>query len=57
MPVAHVKFLEAAGARVIPINYRMKKENLIEVLRSINGAYIAGDLMDIIYNDKYMECV
>lgn len=57
MPVAHVKFLEAAGARVFPINYRMKKENLIEVLRSINGAYIAGDLMDIIYNDKYMECV
>lgn len=40
---SHVKFLEAAGARVIPIDMEMKDEKLEELLKQINGVYIPGD--------------
>ena len=32
LPVAHVKFLEAAGARVVPVNYRVNKATLRKLL-------------------------
>jgi len=40
---ATIKFLEAAGARVIPINYRLRKTALVKILDQINGVYIPGD--------------
>jgi hypothetical protein len=41
--VPTVRFLEAAGARIVPINYRLRKTDLIKVLSSVNGVYIHGD--------------
>lgn len=32
IPTAHVRFLEAAGARVVPINYRMKSSDINKLL-------------------------
>lgn len=40
---ATVKFLESAGAKVIPINYRLRKTALIKILEQVNGVYIPGD--------------
>jgi len=38
-----VKFLESAGARVVPIDYTLTVEELRKKLREINGLYIPGD--------------
>ena len=54
---AHVNFLEAAGARVVPVNYRLRDLQLNKLLTSINGIYIPGDAYHIINNDKYMDTV
>lgn len=40
---SHVQFLESAGARVVPIDFTMKGEQLNRVLRNLNGVYIPGD--------------
>ncbi len=40
---ATVKFLESAGARVVPINYRMRTSELKKLLHEVNGVYIPGD--------------
>jgi gamma-glutamyl hydrolase len=40
---SHIKFLEAAGARVIPIDFTLEDEKLKEILQYINGVYIPGD--------------
>jgi gamma-glutamyl-gamma-aminobutyrate hydrolase PuuD len=57
IPAAHVNFLEAAGARIIPINYRMREAKLDKILSQINGIYIPGDSKNVLENEKYMECV
>lgn len=54
---AHVKFLEAAGARVVPINYRLRKYSLLKMLKQVNGIYIPGDTVNNLYNEKYMDTV
>ena len=54
---AHVTFLEAAGARVVPINYRLSLNALYDMLKSINGIYIPGDSSLILQNKKYMRTV
>lgn len=40
---SHVKFLEAAGARVVPIDYTRDIHQQHYILESINGLYIPGD--------------
>jgi len=40
---SHVKFLEAAGARVVPVDFTLDKNELPEVLSQLNGLYIPGD--------------
>jgi hypothetical protein len=57
IPTAHVAFLEAAGARVAPVNYRLSYNALIDLLRSINGIYIPGDSIMILSNLKFMQTV
>jgi len=39
----HVKFLESAGARVVPIDYTKSEDHIRNQLESINGLYIPGD--------------
>jgi hypothetical protein len=55
--VEHVKFLEAAGARVSPIDYRQTKTALFHQLESLNGVYIPGDTVDVLDTQKYMDAV
>ena len=40
---SHVDFLQAAGARVIPVDYRMDLVSLEKLLEQLNGFYIPGD--------------
>ena len=57
MSSAHVKMLEAAGAKVIPINYQMHFKKIQGILNQINGVYIPGDKLSILQNEKYMNTV
>lgn len=47
---SHVKFLEAAGARVIPIDYERPYEELKKLFSQINGLYIPGDSKSLVNN-------
>ena len=40
--------MEAAGARVIPIDFTMEKHHLEKILSQINGIYIPGDSPDLV---------
>ena len=42
VPKAHVQFLEQAGIRVVPLNYR-DTEAIEEQLDMVNGVYCSGD--------------
>jgi len=40
---SHIKYLEAAGARVVPIDFTLEEEKLKRLLKQLNGVYIPGD--------------
>ena len=40
---SHVKFLESAGARVVPIDWNLSVNKMQEILHQVNGVYIPGD--------------
>ena len=40
---SHADFLQAAGARVVPIDYRIDVASLNRELAQISGVYIPGD--------------
>jgi hypothetical protein len=48
--MSHVKFLESAGARVVPIDYKLPTEELKARLREINGLYIPGDSQTLVHH-------
>jgi hypothetical protein len=52
---SHVRFLESAGARVVPIHFDDKIENLKDQLERINGLYIPGDSADLVTNGGNLE--
>ena len=54
---SHVKFLEQSGARIIPVNYRLKPSTMEKLLGKINGLYIPGDSPNILTNHKYMDTI
>ena len=43
-----MKYLESAGARVVPINFDDIFEKLKDQLEKINGLYIPGDSADLV---------
>ena len=43
VPKAHVQFLEQAGIRVMPIDYRLPLEERFALLDQLNGVYLPGD--------------
>ena len=43
IPTAHVKFLEQAGIKVVPVSYQKSEEELTELLDKLNGLYVHGD--------------
>lgn len=40
---SHVKFLSAGGARVMPLSYRLDRNQLYNLLEQVNGVYMPGD--------------
>lgn len=52
-----VSFLESAGARVVPINYRLHPNALEALLEQVNGVYIPGNSASNLDNAKYMSAV
>lgn len=44
---SYVKYLEAAGARVVPVNYYASEEQLDELFSSVNGFLFPGTLYTI----------
>lgn len=40
---SHVKFLESAGARVVPVDLDMHPKELMILMKKLNGVYIPGD--------------
>lgn len=55
VPRTHVQFLEQAGIRVIPIDYHMEKDELLDLLSQINGIYLPGDSQLAVTDEKYRE--
>ena len=43
IPRAHVQFLEQAGIRVVPIDYRLSTEERFALYDQLNGVYMPGD--------------
>lgn len=39
----HVKYLEGAGARVVPIDLDLHPKELMNLMKKLNGVYIPGD--------------
>ena len=48
---SYVKFLETGGARIVPIDYRLKKAKLYRLLSELNGVYIAGTTEEVVENE------
>ena len=55
----HVKHLEQAGARVVPIDYTQPEEALNRQLGYINGLYIPGDSKSLVHhgNLEYTKAI
>lgn len=49
----YVKWLEAAGARVVPINYLASKNDLIKIMDSINGVLFTGGGIEDFQNNPF----
>lgn len=43
VPRAHVQFLEQAGVRVVPVDYRLSRDELVSLFGQLNGLYLPGD--------------
>ena len=52
---SHVKYLESAGARVIPVDFSRDENELAELLSQINGLYIPGDSKKLMQPGKVGE--
>lgn len=57
VPKAHVQFLEQAGIRVVPVDYRLPAEERFEMYDQLNGLYITGDsqmaVTDQVFKDAF----
>lgn len=52
--MSHVKFLQASGARIVPVSYKLDKNGFNNILTQLNGIYIPGDHPDILKNERYV---
>ena len=50
---SHADFLQAGGARVVPIDYQMSTRQLSKLLSQLNGVYIPGDTKQSYLNEEY----
>ena len=54
---SHVDFLQAAGARVVPISYKSSQAQIEEELKHLNGFYIPGDTKLNFEDEDFMQAV
>lgn len=54
---AHVRYLEAAGARAVVLSYRYTHRTLIKILKQVNAVYIPGESDILLQNPKYMDTI
>lgn len=54
---SHVDWLQAGGARVVPVDYMKSDEELFELFASLNGLYIPGDTKDSFDNSQFIYAV
>ena len=54
---SHADFLQAAGARVVPIDFTKSEKQLKKELANINGLYIPGDTRESFEDDQYLKAV
>lgn len=56
---SYVKYLEAAGARVVPLKYDLNRTNLTHLVENLNGIFIPGGGTDLFRNStnktEFME--
>lgn len=54
-----MQFLEQAGLRVVPVDYRMPYAERIALYEQLNGVYLAGDshmgVADDLYKEAFVE--
>lgn len=53
IPRTHVQYLEQAGVRVIPIDYNMDKDDMMDLLSQVSGVYMPGDSHMSVTDEKY----
>ena len=54
---SNAEFLEAGGARVVPVDFTMDPKELRRELASLNGVYIPGDTKDSYEDEQYLDAV
>lgn len=54
---SHADFLQAGGARVVPIDFTQDLKSLEKELASINGVYIPGDTKQSYEDEQYLNTV
>jgi gamma-glutamyl hydrolase len=54
VPASYVKYLESAGARVVPINYYASNEQLDTLFKSVNGIFFPGGDADFPNQAQYV---
>lgn len=59
IPKTHVQFLEQTGVRVVPIDYRLPREERWALYDQLNGVYIPGDshmaVTDPLYKAAFVD--
>ena len=57
IPQAHVKYLEQAGIKVVPVSFKKPKSELYHMLDMLNGLYIHGDSQRSYQNDEFQQTI
>lgn len=53
VPRAHVQFLEQSGVRVVPVDYRLERNDLVALFDQLNGLYLPGDSQVAVTDETY----
>jgi len=54
---SHADFLQAAGARIVPVSYNLSLNELEAELANLNGLYIPGDTKTTLLDSKFIDTV
>lgn len=57
IPASHVKYLESAGARIVPVEHTISTFKMKKTLEQLNGIYIPGDSYEALLDKEYMSAV